>query len=232
MDAVSDRDFVIEFLFAASICMAHLSRLAEEVIIWSSQEFGFIKLNEHHTTGSSMMPQKHNPDLAELARGRVGRVYGNLIGILTTIKGLPLTYNRDLQEDKEGLFDTVDVLNQTLFAFQIMIQKAKFDTDRMLDATNEGYMLATDLADYLVGKGVPFREAHGIVINLCDYASKNRNSFSDLTLEEFQKFSMKFDTDVKNISIQTSVNGRNSYGGTSPDQVRQSIRVAWKKVLG
>ena len=229
MDAVSDRDFVIEYIFSSSLCMAHLSRLAEEIIIWSSQEFGFIKLSSDHTTGSSMMPQKHNPDLAELARGRVGRVYGHLIGMLTTIKGLPLTYNRDLQEDKEGLFDTVDILNQTLFAFESMIMEATFDTERMLSATDEGQMLATDLADYLVGKGIPFREAHGIVLQLSNYAS-NRNSFSELTLEEFKNFSDKFDSDVMDITIESSVYARNSHGGTSPSEVRKAIQIARKKV--
>ena len=149
--------------------------------------------------------------------------------MLTTIKGLPLTYNRDLQEDKEGLFDTVDILNQTLFAFESMIMEATFDTERMLSATDEGQMLATDLADYLVGKGIPFREAHGIVLQLSNYAS-NRNSFSELTLEEFKNFSDKFDSDVMDITIESSVYARNSHGGTSPSEVRKAIQIARKKV--
>ena len=163
MDAVSDRDFLLEFQAAASICMMHFSRLSEEMVIWSSREFGFVKLDEAYTTGSSIMPQKRNPDFAELARGKTGRVYGNLFSLFTVLKGLPLTYNRDLQEDKEGFFDTVDTLLATLNVYEGMLGSLKIIGQRMAEFANESYMLATDLADYLVSKEVPFREAHGIM---------------------------------------------------------------------
>ena len=163
MDAVADRDFLIEFHAAAAISMMHLSRLGEELVLWSSQEFGFITLAEHYTTGSSIMPQKRNPDFAEIGRGKTGRVYGHLMAILTTLKGLPLTYNRDLQEDKEGFFDTVDTLLSTLQVFAGMIDTMTVHPTRMEDASQTGNMLATDLADYLVARGMPFREAHGIL---------------------------------------------------------------------
>ena len=168
MDAVSDRDFLLEFQAAASICMMHFSRLSEEIVIWSSREFGFVKLDEAYTTGSSIMPQKRNPDFAEIARGKTGRVYGNLFSLFTVLKGLPLTYNRDLQEDKEGFFDTVDTLLATLNVYEGMLGSLKVIGERMSEFANESYMLATDMADYLVNKEVPFREAHGIMRNLCD----------------------------------------------------------------
>ena len=163
MDAVSDRDFVIEYLAAASVCMMHFSRMAEEIVVWSSREFGFIALSEEFTTGSSIMPQKRNPDFAELARGKTGRVYGHLMGLLTVQKGLPLTYNRDLQEDKEGFFDSVDTLLATLDVFQGMLSSLTLNADRVKFVAGESYALATDVADYLVNKGLPFREAHGVV---------------------------------------------------------------------
>ena len=173
MDAVSDRDFVLEYLAAAAICAMHLSRLAEEIVLWSSREFAFVALSEKFTTGSSIMPQKRNPDFAELARGKTGRVYGNLLGLLTVLKGLPLTYNRDLQEDKEGFFDTVDTLASTLDVFQGMLAGLTLNEDRVAALAGESQSLATDLADYLVGKGVPFRVAHGIVRS---YAATVRTS--------------------------------------------------------
>ena len=157
MDAVSDRDFLASFHSAAALCMIHLSRLSEELVIWSSEEFGFVRLSDEYTTGSSIMPQKRNPDFAEIARGKTGRVIGNMVGLLTMLKGLPLTYNRDLQEDKEGFFDTVDTLLSTLAVFGGMLPAMRVNVDRMRDAAQGGHMLATDVADYLVGKGVPFR---------------------------------------------------------------------------
>ena len=168
IDAVADRDFMLEYEGAASICMMHLSRLAEELALWSSAEFAFIELDDAFTTGSSIMPQKKNPDMAELARGKTGRVYGNLLALLTTMKGLPLAYNSDMQEDKEGLFDTVDTLLSTLAVFAGMVSTMKVNTDNSGKAAGRGYILATDLADYLVKKGEPFRTAHEIVANLVE----------------------------------------------------------------
>ena len=166
MDAVSDRDFLLDFHSAAAVCAMHLSRLAEELVLWSSDEFGFVRLDDRYTTGSSIMPQKRNPDFAEIARGKTGRVYGNLVGLLTTMKGLPLTYNRDMQEDKEGLFDTVDTLIPTLQVAEGMVSTMEVQAERMRTAVLNSYALATDVADYLVAKGLPFREAHGIVARL------------------------------------------------------------------
>ncbi len=227
MDAVSDRDFLVEYHSAASICMMHLSRLAEELIIWSSQEFGFIKLADGYTTGSSIMPQKRNPDFAEIARGKTGRVYGHLMGILTVLKGLPLTYNRDLQEDKEGAFDTIDTLLATLEAFTGMIASLEIDPERLAQAAAGGHMLATDLADYLVSKkGVPFREAHGIVGRLCHYAASQAKELHRLTIEEYLQFSPHFGEDVYGITPQASVAARDVKGGTAPRQVEESLAQA------
>ena len=172
MDAVSDRDFLVDFQSAAAICAVHLSRLAEELVLWSSEEFGFVRLSDEHTTGSSMMPQKRNPDFAELARGRTGRVFGHLVALLTVLKGLPLTYNRDLQEDKEGFFDTVDTLTATLDVSTQMVSTMRVDATRMRQAVEAGSVLATDVADYLVAKGAPFREAHAIVGRLVAQATE------------------------------------------------------------
>ena len=166
MDSVSDRDYLVEFHAAASICAMHISRFSEELVLWSSQEFGFVTLSHRFTTGSSIMPQKRNPDYAELARGKTGRVFGNLMSTLVMLKGLPLTYNRDLQEDKESFFDTADTLISTLRILAPMIEDLEFDTTRMLDAAEKGNMLATDLADYLVSRGLPFREAHAAIKKL------------------------------------------------------------------
>ena len=224
MDAVSDRDFVVEFQSAASICMMHLSRFAEELALWTSQEFGYIRLSPEYVTGSSIMPQKRNPDFAELARGKTGRVYGHLVGVLTTMKGLPMTYNRDLQEDKEGLFDTVDTLLATLDVFTGMISTLEVDTENMVRASSGGYMLATDLADYLVTEqGMPFREAHGVVSRLCDYATDHGKGLDELTMEELNAFSPEFREDVKNITARSSAAARNVYGGTAPAQVRDAL---------
>ncbi|MCI0894912.1 MAG: argininosuccinate lyase [Chloroflexi bacterium] len=227
MDAVSDRDFVLEYLASASVCMMHLSRLAEEIVLWSSREFAFIQLAEDFTTGSSIMPQKRNPDFAELARGKTGRVYGNLMGLLTVLKGLPLTYNRDLQEDKEGLFDTVDTLLATLGVFQGMLSGLTLDVDRVTTLAGDSLMLATDLADYLVGKGVPFREAHGTVRDLCTYCQDQGKDLQGLTLEEYQRFSPHFDGEVYNITPGSSAAARDNPGGTAPSRVAEGLR--WAK---
>jgi len=226
MDVVADRDFLAEYLADAALCMAHLSRLAEEVVLWSSAEFDFMALDDKWVTGSSIMPQKRNPDFAELARGKTGRVYGHLIALLTTMKGLPLTYNRDLQEDKEGFFDTVDTLQATLDVFSGMLSTAQFNTERMRQAAEESYVLATDLADYLVRRGVPFREAHGIMARLVAYASSRRKLFRELTLEEYHRFSPGFDQDVYGVTLETSVAARNVHGGTAQPQVKQGLERA------
>jgi argininosuccinate lyase len=231
LDAVSDRDFVIEYEATASICMMHLSRLAEEIILWSSAEFGFIELDEAFTTGSSIMPQKKNPDVAELTRGKVGRVYGNLMSMLVTMKALPLSYNRDLQEDKERLFDTVDTLLSTLTIFAGMMDTVKFRSDKMALALNQGYLLATDIADYLVGKGENFRKAHAIVGNLVSWAAENNLSFPSISLQEYRQFSPLFGEDVYTVTIKTSLAARNNPGSTAPAQVLQALKSAWK-VLG
>ena len=226
MDAVSDRDFVAEFLAAASLCMMHFSRLSEELVIWSSREFGFIRLEDAFTTGSSIMPQKRNPDFAELARGRTGRVYGHLMAMLTVLKGLPLTYNRDLQEDKEGIFDTVDTLLPTLDVFQGMLGGLTLDVDRVSALAEESYMLATDLADYLVGKGVPFRQAHGIMRDLCQHCESSATALGDLTIEEYQRFSEHFEEDVYQITAQSSAAARDNPGGTAPRRVAEELNQA------
>ena len=226
MDAVSDRDFLLEFQAAAAMCMMHLSRLSEEIVLWSSREFGFIALAEEFTTGSSIMPQKRNPDFAEIARGKTGRVYGNLLGLLTVLKGLPLTYNRDLQEDKEGFFDTVDTLLATLNVFQGMLPGLTLDQERVADVSGESYMLATDLADYLVGKGVPFREAHGVMRRLCRYCEDNRLELQALPLAKYHEFSDRFDEDVYGITAVSSVAARNNPGGTAPNRVAEELERA------
>ena len=223
MDAVSDRDFLLEFHAAASICAMHLSRLGEELVLWSSDEFGFVRLDERYTTGSSIMPQKRNPDFAEVARGKTGRVYGNLIGLLTAMKGIPLTYNRDMQEDKEGLFDTVDTLIPTLRVAEGMVSTMRVHADRMRSAAERSYALATDVADYLVAKGLPFREAHGIVARLALRASDSGKRLDELDLSEYQRFSDKFDADVLGIDVESSVRSRDVHGGTAPNRVESAI---------
>ncbi len=231
IDAVSDRDFVIEYEAAAALCMMHLSRLAEEVTIWSSQEFGFIEIDEAYTTASSIMPQKKNPDVAELARGKTGRVYGNLLGFLTTMKALPLAYNRDLQEDKEGLFDTVDTLLATLEVFGGMVGTLKVKSEVLRQAVDRGYILATDLADYLVRKGEAFRQAHHVVARLVSHALSQGKSLGELTLSEYQEFSPRFTDDVYSITVESSLAARNVLGGTAPEQVARALAEA-RSTLG
>jgi argininosuccinate lyase len=226
VDAVSDRDFIIDYLSAASLTMMHLSRLAEEIVLWSTAEFHFIEIDDAFATGSSVMPQKKNPDVAELARGKTGRVYGHLIAALTTMKALPLSYNRDLQEDKEGLFDTVDTLLSTLEVSAPMIASMHVKAEHISHAAEENYTLATDVADYLVRKGVPFRQAHAIVGNLVRYAIDNRKTLLDLELIEYRRFCPDFENDVKSITVESSLAARNAYGGTAPETVENALAVA------
>ena len=223
MDAVADRDFIVEYHAAAATAMMHVSRLAEEIVIWSSREFDFIRLSDEFTTGSSIMPQKRNPDFAEIARGKTGRVYGNLMASLTILKGLPLTYNRDLQEDKEGLFDTVDTLLSTLRVFAAMLPGMTVNGARMAALAGESNMLATDLADYLVGKNVPFRESHGILRRLCQRCEAEGRALSELPLDELRTFSPHFDEDVYAITAAASVAARDNPGGTAPNRVAEAL---------
>ena len=232
IDAVSDRDFVIEYQAAASITMMHISRLAEEIVLWSTAEFGFIEIDDAFATGSSIMPQKKNPDVAELARGKAGRVYGHLMAILTTMKGLPLSYNRDLQEDKEGLFDSVDTLLSTLEVFAAMMGSLRVKGERTRSVAEENYTLATDLADYLVKKGIPFRQAHTIVGKLVRYAIENKKALPELDIKEYKTFSPKFEEDVKSITVESSLAARDVPGGTAPEQVRMALAAARRTLNG
>ena len=232
MDAVSDRDFVIEYEAAASICMMHLSRLAQEITLWATSEFAFVEIDDAYSTGSSMMPQKKNPDVAELARGKTGRVYGDLLAMLTNMKALPLAYNLDMQEDKERLFDAVDTIVSTLDIFAAMISTLRVRPEKMLEASMHGYMLATDIADYLVGKGETFRAAHEVVGNLVSFAVQHGKTLEELSLDEYQRFSPHFDRDVFKITLESSVAAREVVGGTGPRQVAKALRAARKMVGG
>ena len=223
MDAVSDRDFLLDLHSASAACMMHLSRLAEELVLWSSDEFAFVQMDDRFTTGSSIMPQKRNPDFAEIARGKSGRVYGNLMALLTVLKGLPLTYNRDMQEDKEGLFDTVDSVLATLRVMAGVVSTMRIDARRMGEAARAGYALATDIADYLVAKGMSFREAHGVVSRLSAHAVEHGKRFDELPLDTYRRFSDQFDEDVKEISVESSVAARDVPGGTGFEQVGRAI---------
>ena len=236
LDGVSDRDFAIEFTAAASLCMVHISRLSEELILWMSQNFGFVKIADRFTTGSSIMPQKKNPDVPELARGKTGRVVGHLMGLITLMKGQPLAYNKDNQEDKEPLFDTVDTLKDTLRIFSEMIggqfnsqtgQKEggiTVNAEAMEAATKKGYATATDLADYLVKKGLPFRDAHEVVAHAVKTAQTQNLDLSELPLATLQQFNPAIQADVfECLSLVGSLNARNTLGGTAPSQVRQQI---------
>ena len=230
MDAVSDRDFLLDFHAAGAICAMHLSRMAEELVLWSSEEFGFIRLADEYTTGSSIMPQKRNPDFAEVARGKTGRVYGSLMGLLTTLKGLPLTYNRDMQEDKEGFFDTYDTLLATLKVFSDMLSGLDVNTSAMREAAEGGQLLATDIADYLVAKGMPFRDAYRVVARLSESASQKGLGFADIPLEEYRAYSELFDADVYDITIDSSVAARDVLGGTAHNRVREAIQQARRQM--
>lgn len=225
IDAVSDRDFVIEFIAGAAILMMHLSRLSEEIVLWSTEEFGFIELPDAFATGSSIMPQKKNPDVAELSRGKTGRVYGNLMAMLTIMKGLPLSYNRDLQEDKPALFDTVDTVKAALEVLGAMLPNIKFKKERLLSTAGEGYSTATDMAEYLVKKGLPFRQAHEVTGRVVRHAIEKGTDLDGLSLEELKGFSPLFGTDIFDaIRVQSAVAAKTSYGGTSPGCVRAQLK--------
>lgn len=229
LDAVSDRDYIMEFLSAASILMVHLSRLSEETILWCSREFFFIELDDAHCTGSSMMPQKKNPDVSELVRGKTGRVMGHLMAMLTTVKGLPLAYNKDLQEDKEGIFDAIDTIKFSLAVYARILRGMKVRKDVMRRAVAEDFSNATDLADYLVKKGMPFRQAHAVSGKVVHYCIEQGKWLADMSMEEFQKLSDLFAEDIyEAISPETCVKNRNSYGGTSYQQVEMQLQLADK----
>ncbi len=231
MDSVSDRDFSLEFLSCSSILMMHTSRMAEELILWSSEEFSFIELSDAFTTGSSIMPQKKNPDVAELMRGKTGRVYGNLMSLLTTMKGLPLSYNRDMQEDKEPVFDTVDTVKLTLNALFQMLPKIKFNERRLKDTADAAFSTATDIAEYLARKGIPFRTAHEITGKIVRYCIDNNKRLSDLSITEYKSFSDVIGNDIyKFIGTLESVNAKKSYGGTSPEMVKEQIKKFRKRL--
>ncbi len=227
MDAVSDRDFVLDFLSFCSILMVHLSRLSEELILWSSQEFGFITLPDSYTTGSSIMPQKKNPDMCELIRGKTGRVCGSLMALLITMKGLPLTYNKDMQEDKEGVLDAADTVQMSLKIYSGMLSEIQIHPDRMREAAGSAYSNATDLADYLVRKGVPFREAHDIVGRLVMICLNEGTSFESLSMEKMKKVTPLIEEDVwKYLKLETVVNSRDSLGGTAAKEVVRQLSLA------
>ncbi len=231
MDAVSDRDFVAELLFAISLLGVHLSRLSEDVILWASAEFGFITLSDAHTTGSSLMPQKKNPDVAELTRGKSARLIGNLMSILTLLKGLPMTYNRDLQEDKEPLFDSVDTISIALEVFTEMISGMDVNRANTTAAASDPMLLATDLADYLVNHGVPFRQAHEVIGKLVAYSIEQKRDFGGMKLEEFQRFSTAFEADVTAcLNLETAMAARKGIGAPSPQNVKAQL-ARWRAAL-
>ena len=229
MDAVSDRDFAAEFIFASSLLMMHLSRLCEELIIWSTAEFNFIEISDSFATGSSIMPQKKNPDIPELIRGKTGRVYGNLISLLTTMKGIPLTYNKDMQEDKEPLFDTVDTVKKSLKIFAMLLKEITFKRDNLYSATEKGYLVATDFADYLVKKGMTFRKAHNVVGDIILSAQKKGRELHEMNLNEMKKYSDIIEDDVyKELDPVSCINNRNIPGGTGTKMVRDALIKARK----
>jgi argininosuccinate lyase len=233
MDAVSDRDFVTEFLACAAIGMVHASQLSAEIVLWSTAEFGFVRLDDAWCTGSSIMPQKRNPDAAELARAKAGRVFGDLVGMLTVAKGLALSYSRDFQEDKEALFNAADTLGATLEVLREMVTSATFDAARIEQALASGFLTATEAADYLVRKGVPFREAHGVVGQVVRYCEKQSAKLDDLSLEEWRSFSKEFGEDiVRYISPRGAVEAKSSPGGTAPARVREQIAAARAALKG
>jgi argininosuccinate lyase len=242
LDAVSDRDFVCEFLFCLAMIGLHLSRLSEDLILWSTTEFGFVEFSDEFSTGSSLMPQKKNPDMAELTRGKTGRLYGNLMSILTTLKALPSSYNRDLQEDKEALFDSTDTVGAALDVFSAMLPKMKINRDRMKAAAGDPNLLATDLAEYLVKKGTPFREAHEIVGDIVARAAKKGADLNEIAFSELKNISKKFDVDfgaeasakgtvAKVFDVRRSLSARTAIGAPSPKNVKAQIK-SWRERLG
>jgi len=225
IDTVSDRDFLIEFISTSSSLMVHLSRLSEELVLWSSKEFDFVDLGDKFTTGSSIMPQKRNPDIAELIRGKTGRVFGNLISILTIMKGLPLSYNRDMQEDKKPMLDTVDTVKSCLEVLTEMLRNIRFKSENMKKALLEGHITATDLADYLTRKGIPFRQAHELTGKIVKYAEENDKDLLALEISELKRFSKHFEEDVfEHITLEGSINSRKSLHGTSKESVLKMIK--------
>ena len=232
LDTVSDRDFIIETNFVISMIIMHLSRFSEELIIWSTSEFSFVEMDDTYSTGSSIMPQKKNPDVTELVRGKTGRVFGNLMGIFTVMKGLPLAYNKDTQEDKEGVFDSIDTIKIVLEIFSPMLKTMKIKKENMKASIYEGFINATDIADYLAKKGLPFREAHKVVGELVSYCEQNNKLLTDLSYEEFKNSHSLFEEDiVKESSIEACINGRKTYGGTALSDVERQIENA-KAFLG
>ncbi len=222
MDSVSDRDFALEFLSAASITMMHLSRFCEELVIWSSSEFAFIEIDDSYSTGSSIMPQKKNPDMAELIRGKTGRVYGSLVTLLTIMKGLPLAYNKDMQEDKPPIFDTADTLKNSLGIFIEMISTLKIKNENMANAAKSGFLNATDAADYLVNKGLAFRDCHEVIGRIVLYCIENKMAIEDLSIDKLKSFSEKFDVDIyEKISLNSCVASKISQGSTGYKSVSE-----------
>jgi len=227
LDAVSDRDFMIEFASTSSVVMMHLSRMCEEIILWASESYKFVDIGDAFCTGSSIMPQKKNPDIAELVRGKSGRVIGHLQALLVLMKSQPLAYNRDNQEDKEPIFDIVDTVTASLRVFAAMIPSIKVNRQKMYDAALNGYATATDLAEYLVRLQVPFRDAHEIVGNTVQYAIQKDKPLSDLSLDELQSFGKMIQADVYDVlTLEGSINARNHFGGTAPQQVRNALTAA------
>lgn len=231
LDGVSDRDYVIELANTIAIIMMHLSRISEEIILWSSWEFKFIELDDAFSTGSSIMPQKKNPDITELIRGKTGRVYGNLMGLLTTMKGLPLAYNKDMQEDKEAIFDSIETVKLCIDTFIPMLETMNVLSQNMRIAANKGFINATDCADYLVKKGIPFREAYKIIGNLVSYCENNNKTLETLTLEEYKNTNNLFEKDIyEEISLENCVKKRKVVGGPAPEVVKKHIKDVMKKV--
>ena len=227
IDSVSDRDFIMEFLSAASICMIHFSRLSEEFIIWSSSEFNFIELPDSFATGSSIMPQKKNPDICELVRGKTGRVFGDLIALLSIMKSQPLAYNRDMQEDKEPLFNSVDILKSSIAVYTKLLPEITVNAETMEQAASKGFLNATDLADYLAGKGMPFRKAHACAGNTVKYALNNNKEINELSLDELKQFSILIEEDVYDaLTLKQMIDRRKSYGGTAEKNVKEAIKKA------
>jgi argininosuccinate lyase len=232
LDAVSDRDFVVEVLAALATLMMHLSRLSEELILWASQEFRYVDIPDRFCTGSSMMPQKKNPDVPELVRGKTGRVYGHLMGVLTTLKGLPLSYNRDLQEDKEALFDALDTAHASVEVLTELMRGLRMNRPAVEQAAEVGGMLATELADYLVLKGVPFRETHAVVGQIVRYCLEKRRELTDLSLGDLKRFAKQFEPDVtERLNLRGAIDRKNQIGGTARQAVTARL-AEWEKHLG
>lgn len=224
IDTVSDRDFIVEFIAVSANLMMHLSRVSEELVLWSTKEFDFVDLGDEFTTGSSIMPQKRNPDMAELIRGKTGRVYGNLVAILTIMKGLPFSYNRDMQEDKEPMFDTGDTVKSSLEILRAMLDSIKFKHQNMKEALTEGFITATDIADYLTRKGMPFRKSHEVTGRIVGYAEEKGRELINLHISEYKMFSKLFEEDLfDHITLEGSISGRKSYGGTARQNVVRMI---------